>query len=60
MALADQLRDCIGMWVAVKGDSVLCVAATPGEIVQWLRENTLNADSCFRVPEVNGDHQMDL
>lgn len=50
MNLTDQLRDCPGMWVAVKDDTVLVAAPTPGEIVEWLRENSQNADSCFRVP----------
>lgn len=50
MDLIDQLRDCMGMWVAVKGDSILIAANSPGEILQWMRENPDDADSCFCVP----------
>ena len=41
----------MGQWVAVKGSRVLIAADTPGEVIQWLRENAEQADGCFRVPE---------
>ena len=50
MSLLDQLRDCIGMWVAVQGENVLYAGGSPKEIIEWLNENGQVADSCFRVP----------
>lgn len=49
--LVDALRPHLGQWVAVKGARVLIAADTPGEVVEWLRENAEQADGCFRVPE---------
>lgn len=51
MTLADRLRPYIGMWVAVQGDTVIFSAGTARELIEWLRENGLSADSCFRVPD---------
>jgi hypothetical protein len=56
MTLTDQLRRHIGQWVAVQGDSVIFSAGTAGELIEWLRENGLSADSCFRVP--NGEKSV--
>lgn len=47
--LVEALRPFIGQWVAVRGDEVLVGAATPKQVVGWLTEHGLVADSMFRL-----------
>jgi len=47
----DALRPYIGQWVATAGGVVLVAAETPAEVVGWLAEHGLTAESMFRVPE---------
>ncbi len=49
MTFADQLREHVGMWVAVKDNDVLFSAGSPAELLEWIRENGQIADACFRV-----------
>jgi hypothetical protein len=49
--LGERLRPFIGQWVAIKDDDVVHAAATPYELVDWLRRHGQNADGMFRVPE---------
>lgn len=48
--LVEALRPFIGQWVAVRGDEVLVGARSPKEVVGWLTEHALVADSILRVP----------
>jgi len=45
------LRQFAGRWVAMKDEDVVIAAASPGEVVGWLSEHGVRADSMFRVPE---------
>jgi hypothetical protein len=53
--LIDQLRDCIGMWVAVDDEKVLYAGGTPGELLEWLAENGATAKSVFCVVPLDQD-----
>ena len=46
---AEALRPFIGQWVAVSGDDVLVAAPSPKEVVAWLTQHQLRAQSMFRV-----------
>ena len=46
---AETLRPYIGLWVAMSGDEVLVAAPTPKEVVAWLSQHGLRAQSMFRV-----------
>lgn len=48
---AEALRGLAGQWVAMKGDHVLIAAGSPAEVVGWLSQHGVQADSMFRVPE---------
>lgn len=47
---ADALRPHMGRWVALKDETVLVSAESPGEVLAWLRRNSARADTMFRVP----------
>lgn len=49
--LVERLRPVAGRWVAIKDDDLLHDAQTPQQLVGWLTEHGLKADSVFRVPE---------
>jgi hypothetical protein len=49
--LVATLRELPGQWVATKGQELLVAASTPHDVVSWLAQNHLKADSMFRVPE---------
>ena len=49
--LVATLREIPGQWVATKGEELLVAASTPHDVVSWLAQNHLKADSMFRVPE---------
>jgi hypothetical protein len=45
------LRQHIGSWVAIRGSSVVMSSNSPAEVVSFLREHNLRADSIFKVPK---------
>ncbi len=47
----EALRQLAGQWVATKDDDVLVAATSPAEVVGWLSQHGVRADSMFRVPE---------
>lgn len=47
---AATLEPFVGQWVATIGADVLVAAPEPREVVGWLSEHRLKADSMFRVP----------
>lgn len=49
--VADSLRTLSGQWVAVGNDEVLVAADTPAEVIGWLSQHDVQAESMFRVPE---------
>ena len=49
-ARADILRPFRGRYVARKNETVLVDAATPHEVVAWLREQGIDGATVFRVP----------
>lgn len=48
--LVSALRSHIGYWVAVRGSEVLTSAESARDVITFLRERRLFADSVFRVP----------
>lgn len=50
MTLLDELRSNIGLWVAIKDDHVIANAESISDIILYLRENQIFADSVLRVP----------
>jgi len=47
---AEALAPYVGEWVAIWETEVLVGAPSAGEVVGWLNEHRLRADSMFRVP----------
>lgn len=54
---ADETGAYAGRWVAVKDQRVLHSGASPRDVVLYLREHNLRADSLFRVP-VDPEHDQ--
>lgn len=49
-ALTEALRPFIGRWVAIRGDEVLVAGDSLEEIIDWLNQHQVRAQSMFRVP----------
>ena len=51
--LAEALRPFVGLWVAVRDDSVLVAAPSPREVVAWLTQHRQRAQAMFRVVDTD-------
>jgi hypothetical protein len=50
---AEALRPFVGLWVAVRDDSVLVAAPSPREVVAWLTQHRQRAQAMFRVVDTD-------